>query len=93
LLENESAAWSSAYPFRRRITYFGQLFEERPPAAPPPWSRCDFEPLRQDAEIREALFSIQLLRGNRLESANVLAQSNARLRSLLVSAIGGSTTD
>jgi hypothetical protein len=85
---NESDAWGSAYTFRRRITYFWRLFEPRQPSDPPPWSGCNFEPLRSDPDIREALFSIHLLHDNRVGFAKELADANRALRSGLTSEVG-----
>ena len=48
-----------------------------------PWAGCDFEPLRHDPDVREALFSIHLLHLNRIEAVNGLAAANTKLRSHL----------
>jgi hypothetical protein len=87
LIRNESDAWASAYTFRRRVPYFWRLFQPRRPSDPPPSAGCHFEPLRHDADVREALFSIHLLHENRNGSVKELAAANKTLRSRLAAEI------
>jgi hypothetical protein len=80
LAQDVPQGWSASQVFRRRVTFFWRLFEPRQPSDPPLWSGCNFEPFRRDAEVREALFTTQLLHDNRVEAVKSLAEANANLQ-------------
>jgi len=81
--QTEGEAWTTAQPFRRRVEFFWRSLEPRATSAPPLWAGCNFQPLRHDAEIREALFSTHLLHSNRIEAMKDLAGANDALRARL----------
>ncbi len=81
--------WITPKPFRQRVEFAWRLFDPREPGAPPPWAGCNFEPLRQDPEIREALFSNHLLHRNKLSYLDDLSKANADLRERLRSEMNG----
>jgi hypothetical protein len=80
--------WDSAEPLRRRIEYFWRLPRSEGSSEPPPWSDCNFEPLRSEPEVRAALFAIHLEHRNRMGLLEEVGEANRRLRRSLESTSG-----
>jgi hypothetical protein len=80
--------WDTAEPLRRRLDYLWRLRQPTAPTDPAPWSKCNLEPLRHDAEIRSALFSIGQGHRNREDALKTVGEASERLRNSLESVSG-----